>query len=165
MNNASTDEVEDIITLDHSEILEYQKNRFPYLMLDRATAVCPGVSADGYKNLSNSDWFFQCHFPGDPNMPGMLQAEAMVQLAALAILTLPGNKGKVMYLTQLSKLQLKRKVVPGDRLEMTTSIDSWKRGLARCTAEGRVEGELACKATFSIVLPDEIEKFRVGTSE
>ena len=75
MDTASTNEVGEVITLDHSEILEYQKNRFPYLMLDRATAVRPGVSADGYKNLSNSDWFFQCHFPGDPNMPGMLQAE------------------------------------------------------------------------------------------
>ena len=133
-------------------------------MLDRATAVCPGVSADGYKNLSNSDWFFQCHF-GRPQYARDAASRGNGSISRAAILTLPGNKGKVMYLTQLSKLQLKRKVVPGDRLEMTTSIDSWKRGLARCTAEGRVEGELACKATFSIVLPDEIEKFRVGTSE
>ena len=39
------------IKLDHSEILEYQKNRFPYLMIDMATDVVPGESAKGFKNL------------------------------------------------------------------------------------------------------------------
>ena len=102
--------------LDIKGILEYQQNRYPYLLVDIVEEVIPGVSAKGYKNLSINDWFFDCHFPGDPNMPGMLQIEAMVQLSALTILTLDGNKGKVAYLSSASNLKWFRKVVPGDRL-------------------------------------------------
>ena len=91
--------------LNTKEIHEYQQNRYPYLLVDVADEVVPGVSAKGYKNLSINDWFFDCHFPGDPNMPGMLQIEAMVQLCALSILTLDGNKGKVAYLSSASNLK------------------------------------------------------------
>jgi len=45
------------------------------------------------------------HFPGDPSMPGALQIEAMVQLGALMVTTLPGNKGKVVYLTSANNLK------------------------------------------------------------
>ena len=55
--------------LDIKGIHEYQQNRFPYLLVDVAEEVIPGVSAKGYKNLSINDWFFDCHFPEDPNMP------------------------------------------------------------------------------------------------
>ena len=82
------------LILDKKAILEFQQNRPPYLMIDHATEVVPGVSSRGYKDLKKDEWFFEVHWPNDPNMPGMLQVEAMTQMAALAILTLPGNKGK-----------------------------------------------------------------------
>ena len=83
------------LVLDKNQILDYQQNRDPYLMIDYASEVIPGESAKGYKNLIKDEWFFKVHWPKDPNMPGMLQIEAMVQLSALSILTLPGNKGKI----------------------------------------------------------------------
>lgn len=151
----------DPLRLDMAGILEYQKNRFPYLMIDVAEEVVPGVSARGYKHLTANDWFFDCHFPGDPNMPGMLQVEALVQMSALAIVTLPGNKGKVCYLTSADKLLFKRRIVAGDRLDIATEVKSFKRGMAKCTGVGSVGGELACKAEFNFVVPDIIEDFRV----
>ena len=56
---------------------------------------------------------FKVHWENDPNMPGMLQVEALVQMASLIILTLPGNKGKVMYLTSANNLIFK-KIIPGN---------------------------------------------------
>ena len=147
--------------LDTKEIHEYQQNRYPYLLVDVAEEVIPGVSAKGYKNLSINDWFFDCHFPGDPNMPGMLQIEAMVQLCALAIFTLDGNKGKVAYLTSASNLKWSRKVVPGDRFDMDTRLVSFKRGIGRCAGFGTVNGEFSCKADFTLVLPHVLEKYKV----
>ena len=149
------------IKLDIKGIHEYQQNRYPYLLVDVAEEVIPGVSAKGYKNLTINDWFFDCHFPGDPNMPGMLQIEAMVQLCALAILTLDGNKGKVAYLSSASNLKWSRKVVPGDRLDMDTNLISFKRGIARCTGVGSVNGELTCKADFTLILPHIIDEYKV----
>ena len=147
--------------LDTKEIHEYQQNRYPYLLIDVAEEVLPGVSAKGYKNLSINDWFFDCHFPGDPNMPGMLQIEAMVQLCALTILTLDGNKGKVAYLSTAGNLKWSRKVVPGDRLNLDTKLVSFKRGIGRCSGIGSVNGELTCKADFTLVLPDILDEYKV----
>ena len=97
------------LILDKKNILEYQKNRDPYLMIDYATKVVPGKIAEGFKQLSDNEWFFDVHWPGDPNMPGMLQIEALVQMASLSILTLPNNKGKIMYLISADKLIFKKK--------------------------------------------------------
>jgi len=153
------------LALDLNGLLEYQMNRPPYLMMDAAEEIIPGKSARGYKDLPPDTWFFQCHFPGDPNMPGMLQTEALVQMAALSVLSLPGNKGKIVYLTNVKNIVLRRKIVPGDRLSMETELLSWRRGIGKCTGTGTVNGELACKAEFGIVMPDELEAFRPKSGE
>ena len=89
--------------LDIKGIHEYQQNRDPYLLIDHVDEVIPGKIANGFKDLKD-DWFFKVHWPSDPNMPGMLQIEAMVQMAALTILTMPNNKGKFVYLASANKL-------------------------------------------------------------
>ena len=73
--------------LNKEKILEYQKNRPPYLMIDCADEVIPGKLAKGYKDLKDDEWFFKVHWPNDPNMPGMLQVEALIQMCALSILS------------------------------------------------------------------------------
>ena len=94
-------------------------------------------------------------------MPGMLQIEAMVQLCALAILTLDGNKGKVAYLYSASNLKWTRKVVPGDRFDMDTKLVSFKRGIGRCSGLGSVNGEPTCKADFTLILPNVLDEYKV----
>ena len=105
-----------ILKLNKDGIHEYQQNRYPYLLIDEAEEVIPGVSAKGYKDLKEDEWFFKVHWPSDPNMPGMLQIESLVQMCALSLLTMPGNKGKLVYLISADKIKLKRKIVPNDRL-------------------------------------------------
>ena len=97
------------LVFDIKLIKEYQQNRDPYLLIDYATEVVPGVSAKGYKFLKKDEWFFKVHWPNDPNMPGMLQIESLVQMCALSILSLPGNKGKVCYLTSATNLKFLKK--------------------------------------------------------
>ena len=110
------------LILDKKMICEYQQNRDPYLFIDYATEIVPGKSAKGYKVLNEDEWFFKVHWPNDPNMPGMLQIEALVQMSALSILTLPGNKGKIMYLVSVNKVRLIKKIVPNTKLFIETSI-------------------------------------------
>ena len=94
-------------------------------------------------------------------MPGMLQIEALIQMAALIVLTLPGNKGKVVYVTSANNIRFSKKIVPGDTLKIETNLISWKRGIGTCNGYGKVENILACSADFNIILPDEISKFSV----
>ena len=148
------------INLDINLIQEYQRNSFPYLFMDFAKVI-PGKSAEGYRDLTEKDFFFKVHFPGDPNMPGMLQIEALLQLAALTVLTLPGNKGKVMYLTSAKNIKLSRKILQGERLDMETELISFRRGIAKCSGKGSVKGQLACKAEFTLVLPDTLKEYKV----
>lgn len=148
-------------SLEYNGIHEYQKNSYPYLMIDYVEEVIPGKSAKGFKNLSANDWFFKCHFPGDPSMPGMLQIEALVQMCALTVLTLPGNKGKVVYLISANNIKFSRKVIAGDRLDIDTELLSFKRGIGNCCATGSVNGEIACRADFTIVVPDALNRYKV----
>ena len=149
------------IVLDKKKIYEYQQNREPYLMIDFASEVIPGVSAKGYKELKSDEWFFKVHWLNDPNMPGMLQIEALVQMSSLAILSLKGNKGKVMYLTSANNLKFIKKIIPDSRLDIETKIKSFKRGIAICEGVGMVNNEIACKASFNLILPSELEKYKI----
>ena len=149
------------ISLDKKGIHEHQQNREPYLLIDYATEIYPGKSAKGYKDLNEDEWFFKVHWPNDPNMPGMLQIEALVQMCALSILSLPGNKGKVMYLTSANNMKFIKKIIPNSRLYLETKIKSFKRGLAICEGVGLVEKNLVCKAEFNLILPDEIKKYNL----
>ena len=144
--------------LNYQQILDFQQNREPYLMIDHVDEFVPGKFAKGYKNL-NDDWFFKVHWKNDPNMPGMLQIEGLIQISALVILTLPGNKGKKMYLTSANDLMFKKKIVPGDKYNMTTKLNYYKRGIANFSAEGSVGDQIVNKAKFNLVLPDEIKKY------
>ena len=112
------------LILDKEAIYQYQQNREPYLMIDHASEVIPGISSKGYKDLKKDEWFFEVHWPDDPNMPGMLQIEALVQMSSLAILTLPNNKGKIMYLSSSNNLKFMKKVIPNSRLNIETKIKS-----------------------------------------
>ena len=150
-----------MMKLNKEQILEYQQNRPPYLMIDFAEEVVPGKSAKGYKDFKEDEWFFKVHWPRDPNVPGMLQIEALIQMSALSILSLPGNKGKVMYLTSANNIKFIKKIIPNKRLYIETKVKSFKRGLAICEGLGLIEKQIACKAEFNLILPEEIKKYNL----
>ena len=150
-----------MMKLNKEQILEYQQNRPPYLMIDFAEEVVPGKSAKGYKDFKEDEWFFKVHWPRDPNVPGMLQIEALIQMSALSILSLPGNKGKVMYLTSANNIKFIKKIIPNKRLYIETKVKSFKRGLAVCEGLGLIEKQIACKAEFNLILPEEIKKYNL----
>tara|TARA_B100001123_G_C14944457_1_gene881077 strand:- start:200 stop:661 length:462 start_codon:yes stop_codon:yes gene_type:complete len=148
-------------SLNLDEILKYQQNRYPFLMIDYVDEVLPGSYANGYKMLKEDEWFFKVHWPGDPNMPGLLQVEALVQMCALTILTLEGNLGKIVYLSTVENVKLIKKVIPNDKFSIKTKLVNFKRGIGIGEGEAYIGENLACKARFSMVLPSELNKFKI----
>ncbi len=146
-------------SLNSVELQAYQQNRYPYLMIDYVDEVIPGVSAKGFKNLTMNEWYFPPHFPGEPNMPGALQLEALAQMITIAITTLPELKGKTTRFIS-SNLRFKKEIVPGNRLDIETFVDSWKRGILRGRGVGYVSGELAVEADMVISVPDIFNQFK-----
>lgn len=148
-------------SLDCEELKKYQPNRYPFLMIDRVTEVLPGKYARGYKNLTNNEWYFPKHFPGDPNMPGCLQVEAMAQMLTVAILTTAGMEGKIVHGYKHAGT-FHQEVRPGDRLDMDAQIISFKRGLCKGKVKGFVDGILACELESAIIIPDIFNQFKPG---
>lgn len=149
---------EDGFSLDSNALLTYQPNRYPFLMIDHVDLVVPGILARGYKNLTMNEWYFPIHFPGSPNMPGALQLEAMAQMLTVAITTLPGLQGKVTHALSHT-VRFRKEVLPGERLEIETVVDSWRRGIAKGRGVGKTNGDVACEATMLIAIPDILESF------
>tara|TARA_B100001741_G_C16169097_1_gene421532 strand:+ start:32 stop:496 length:465 start_codon:yes stop_codon:yes gene_type:complete len=140
--------------LSKKDILKIQKNRDPYLLMDYATKVIPGKSVIGFKILKKNEWFFKVHWPGDPNMPGMLQVEAMVQMSSLIVFTLPNMENKTLYLADSNNIKFFRKIIPGDKLKIVSKLMSSSRGLYKFEAEGYIKKKIACKASFTLILPN-----------
>jgi UDP-3-O-[3-hydroxymyristoyl] N-acetylglucosamine deacetylase/3-hydroxyacyl-[acyl-carrier-protein] dehydratase len=107
--------VQDGGTLDITQIMRILPHRFPFLMLDRVTRI-DGNKITGVKNLSINEPFFQGHFPGHPIMPGVLQLEAIAQVAGILMMRQAENFGKLAYFMSADKVKWRKPVRPGDTL-------------------------------------------------
>ena len=147
--------IEDI---DAFEIQKFQQNRYPLLFIDFVKHVEPGILAIGHKNFSYNEWFFPAHFEDEPNVPGFVQIEALTQMFLMTFLSIPGNEG---YKTAFIKVEsdFKKKIIPGDRLDIESKLESFRRGLAIGNSIGKVNGEVACAAKFVIAIPDIMRQF------
>ena len=145
-------------SLNSVELLDYQSNRYPFLMIDNVTKVNPGLYAVGYKNLTLNECYCPIHFPGEPNMPGALQLEALAQMLTVAITTLPGQKGMVAHALSHT-VRFRKEILPGKTLQIKTEVVSWKRGICKGKGQGFTNGDLACEAEMIITIPDILESF------
>lgn len=126
--------------IDAYEIQKYQQNRYPLLFVDMITEAEPGKYAKGFKNFTYNEWFFPAHFEDEPNVPGFVQVEALTQVFLMTFLTIPEYKGKKTGFVSIKNMRFKKKIVPGDRLNIEARLDFLRRGLAKGVAIGSVGG-------------------------
>lgn len=134
------------------EIMDILPHRYPFLMIDSIEELEPGVRAVGRKCVSVNEPYFQGHFPGNPVMPGVLIMEALAQVGAVAMLSLPEWKGKTAYFAGIDKARFRRKVMPGDVLMLEMTVIKVKGSVGIGKAVATVNGEKAAEAelTFAI---------------
>lgn len=141
-----------LVNISTEGLKKYLPNRYPYLMIDKAIEVIPGVTARGYKNLTANEWFFPVHFPEEPMMPGMVQMEALFQMLSLTVLTLEGNEGLNVHGIAANKIRLKKRVVPGCQMCIEAVLTSWDGDIGSGSAKGIVDGEEVCSGEFTFRL-------------
>ena len=144
---------EEKLQFDVMQIMDMIPHRYPFLLVDRITECVPGKYSKGYKNLTFNEPFFQGHFPGNPIMPGVLQTEALAQLGAGILMTMPEYKGKLVVYAGIDNCRFKRIVRPGDRLDMEVELIKIKGPIIKAHGKATVDGQLAMSADmiFSVM--------------
>ncbi|WP_298836059.1 3-hydroxyacyl-ACP dehydratase FabZ [uncultured Roseobacter sp.] len=131
-------------------------HRYPFLLVDRVVDIDGTQSALGIKNVTMNEPHFQGHFPGLPIMPGVTIIEAMAQTAAVMVgVTLEmADKDMKVYFMAIDKAKFRRKVVPGDVLEMRIGTLRGKPGgkVWRFGGVASVDGEMAAECEFTAMM-------------
>ena len=138
--------------LNIKEIQEIIPHRYPFLLIDKIEELEAGVSAVGYKNVTMNEYFFQGHFPSEPVMPGVLIIEALAQVGAVSILSVPENKGKIAYFAGINNAKFRKKVVPGDVLRLEIEIIKKKGPIAIAKAIATVDGKKVAEAELTVAI-------------
>ncbi|MFW5641357.1 MAG: 3-hydroxyacyl-ACP dehydratase FabZ [Roseicyclus sp.] len=131
-------------------------HRYPFLMIDKVRDIVPFRSAVGIKNVTCNEPHFQGHFPGVPIMPGVTIIEAMAQTAAVmvGVSSNYADRDLLVYFMGIDAAKFRRKVGPGDVLELAVEVTRGKPGgkVWKFAARATVEGELAAECAFTAMM-------------
>lgn len=140
--------------LEIRDILKLLPHRYPFLMIDRVIELDGFQRAVGIKNVTINEPFFQGHWPEQPIMPGVLQLEAMAQLAGVLLLRKLENTGKLAVLWSIDKVKLRGAVVPGDQLRIEVETVRARPAVGHVRARCKVGGRLVAEAELKFTLVD-----------
>jgi len=144
--------------LDINQIQKILPHRYPFLMVDRVIELEQRKRAVGVKNVTINEPFFMGHFPGQPVMPGVLQIEAMAQLAgALLMKDLEGSE-KLPFLMSIDKVKFRKAVVPGDQLVLEAEATNLGTNRGEVKTCAKVDGKVVAEAQIRFMLVDAATK-------
>ncbi|HEX4666198.1 MAG TPA: bifunctional UDP-3-O-[3-hydroxymyristoyl] N-acetylglucosamine deacetylase/3-hydroxyacyl-ACP dehydratase [Chthoniobacterales bacterium] len=135
--------------LDINAVMNILPHRYPFLMVDRILSFEGETKCVGIKSITINEPYFQGHFPGHPVMPGVLQVEAMAQVASVLMMRISKSASRVGYFMSADGVKFRKPVFPGDTLfihaELTKSRGNrLAKAMCRCVVNEAVvsEGEL-----------------------
>jgi UDP-3-O-[3-hydroxymyristoyl] N-acetylglucosamine deacetylase/3-hydroxyacyl-[acyl-carrier-protein] dehydratase len=143
--------VTDGATLDTEAVMKILPHRFPFLMVDRITKI-EGNRIVGQKLVTINEPYFQGHFPGHPIMPGVLQLEAMAQVAGILTLKKAENAGKLAYFMSAESVKWRRPVRPGDLLVIDVELTKARGKIGRARGQCLVDGDVVSEAEVTFML-------------
>ena len=134
---------------DINKIKTLLPHRPPFLLVDRIFHIEENAIG-GIKNVTMNEPFFVGHFPEEPVMPGVLIIEALAQCCGILVLSRVENPEEYStYFLKADNVRWKRKVVPGDTLQLECNIADMRRGICTAEAKAFVAGQLVCEAVLT----------------
>ena len=139
--------------LDTDEVMQILPHRFPFLMVDRIISFETETKCVGVKTVTINEPFFQGHFPGHPVMPGVMQVEAMAQVASLLLFKLAKTTSRIGYFMSADSVKFRKPVLPGDTMfihaELTKSRgERLAKAKCHCVVNDAIVSEAELMFTF-----------------
>ena len=140
-----------------NEIMKLLPHRYPFLLVDRVEEIEANNRIVAYKNISFNEDVFNGHFPGAPIFPGIMIVEALAQTSGILGFHSSGitaKDGKLFLFAGVDKARFKKPVVPGDKLILTSEVDTVKRHMWRFNTSASVDGKVCGEATLLCAFQD-----------
>ena len=135
------------------ELMKFLPHRPPFLLVDRILKI-EGNKIVGVKNVTMNEPYFPGHFPGHPIMPGVLQLEAMAQVAGVLLLKIIKAANQVAYFMAADNVKWRRPVVPGDVLVIEVELTKARGKIGKAKSVCKVDGEIVSEAEVTFMLRD-----------
>jgi UDP-3-O-[3-hydroxymyristoyl] N-acetylglucosamine deacetylase/3-hydroxyacyl-[acyl-carrier-protein] dehydratase len=135
------------------ELMKFIPHRYPFLMVDRILKI-EGNKIAGLKNVTINEHYFQGHFPGHPIMPGVLQLEAMAQVAGVLLLKIVAAANQVAYFMSAENVKWRKPVFPGDVLIIEVELTKARGKIGKGRGVCKVGGEIVSEAEITFMLRD-----------
>ena len=145
--------VQDGATLDVMQVMKVLPHRPPFLMVDKVTKI-DGNRIVAQKNVTMGEPFFEGHFPGHPIMPGVLQLEAIAQVAGILMMRQAENAGKLAYFMSAEDVKWRKPVRPGDVLMIEVEMTKARGKIGKAKGKCTVDGETVSEADVTFMLMD-----------
>jgi len=142
------------VKLTHDQVLELLPHRPPFLLVDEVLELDEGVRCVATRTLTDDDFWFAGHFPGNPVMPGVLIVEALAQTATIAAASGGDSAGKIGLFAGIDKVRFKRVVKPGDTMRLEAEIVAVHGPVGRAKVKATVGGQLACRGEIMFAIVD-----------
>lgn len=146
--------VSDPTAIDIEELMKILPHRYPFLMVDKVNRI-EGNRITAVKNVSVNESYFQGHFPNHPVMPGVLQLEAIAQVAGVLMLKQAENSGKIAYFMSAERVKWRKPVRPGDRLIIEVELTKTRGKIGKAKGVCTVDGETVSEAEVAFMLINE----------
>lgn len=138
--------------LTKEQIMEIIPHRDPFLLIDEIIEMEPGKRVVAKKYMKPDEFWFKGHFPDYPVVPGVLMLEMLAQAGAVAMLSLPENKGKIGFFGGVKDAKFRKQVVPGDTLTLEVEIIKVKGPVGVGKGIATVNGQKAVSAEISFAI-------------
>ena len=140
--------------LTREQIMEIQPHRDPILLVDEILELVPGDYVIGRFYVDPEMPVLKGHFPGDPVLPGVYSVEACAQAADLVLMTRPEYAGKTPLFLGINNVRFRKKVLPGDTIEIHAELLSERpeKAIATCKCAVYNGGELAVEAETTLAM-------------
>jgi len=139
------------MNINKDDIKKYLPHREPFLFIDEVVDIKDNQIIHAKKIISEDEYFLEGHFPGNPIFPGVILIEALGQASGILGFTKMNKtpeEGSIYVLAGVDKVRFRKRVRPGDTVDLFSKVVSEKRGIWKFDCRAELDNEIVCTATI-----------------